>query len=99
MGIWEKLKKAAAGNLSTVNPEQPSAEAITDPMEGYTDLFASELIDEHTCTNCAENDGREYTSMADARADYPDGQYPEGGYEHCTSPNGCRGTLIFLRNG
>ncbi|MFJ5696165.1 hypothetical protein ACIP9X_20340 [Arthrobacter sp. NPDC093125] len=39
----------------------------------------------------------EYTSMAEAMEDYPAGEYPAGGYRHCESESGCRGTLMFLR--
>lgn len=70
--------------------EQPAVDE--DPMEGYSELFASELIDDQTCANCAGIDGHEYTSMAEARADYP-----AGGYNGCESESGCRGTLILMR--
>ena len=52
-----------------------------------------------TCENCAAHDGHDYTSMAEARADYPEGEYPAGGDRICTSDRGCRGTLMMMRQG
>lgn len=65
-------------------------------MQGYAEIYASELIDEKTCASCASNDGHDYASMAEARADYPAGEYPAGGYRHCENDAGCRGTLVLV---
>lgn len=93
MGLWDKLKQIK-GNRPGV-PEQAAEGADTsDPMEGYTEIIASEIVDEKTCGRCAGNDEHEYSSMAEARDDYPD-----GGYRHCESPSGCRGTLVLMRDG
>ncbi|MEO3940203.1 hypothetical protein V3C41_03885 [Paenarthrobacter nicotinovorans] len=56
------------------------------------EIYASELLDEHTCQKCAAIDGHEYETLAQARADYPDG----GGYKDCESGSGCRGSLISM---
>lgn len=112
MGIWAKGKQVKDGVSALVTEwtaqrnngqdgrelaSQPETDA--DPMEGYSEIFASELIDDETCANCAAIDGHEYTSMADAKADYPEGEYPAGGYKGCESESGCRGTLVFYREG
>ncbi|RKR29798.1 hypothetical protein [Arthrobacter oryzae] len=113
MGIWDRLKQVIDGvapKTSEWPPEQspePPAQAVpqgpaageSDPLQGYSEIWASELIDGDTCKNCASHDGHEYTSMADARADYPEGEYPASGYKHCTSDSGCRGTLMMIRSG
>jgi hypothetical protein len=110
VGIWAKAKEVKEGISALVaqwavqrnegpddhtRPEQPAVDE--DPVEGYSALFASELIDDQTCANCAAIDGHEYASMAEARADYPAGEYPAGGYKGCESESGCRGTLILMR--
>jgi hypothetical protein len=58
------------------------------------EIYASELLDEKTCQKCAEIDGHDYDSMAEAEADYP-----MGGYKHCESESGCRGTLVTVYRG
>lgn len=94
MGLWDRLKQIKASR-AYVTPEQVVEGADTsDPMEGCTEIYASEIIDENTCARCAGNDEHEYASMAEAREDYPD-----GGYRHCESPSGCRGTLVLMRDG
>lgn len=52
--------------------------------------YASELLDDHTCPECRAIDGRRYDRRRDASSDYEF----QGGYRHCTNPNGCRGTLV-----
>ena len=84
MGIWARLKQGKGGGREDV----PTPDAAREP----TEIYASELLDEHTCRKCAEIDGHEYQTMAQARADYPDG----GGYHGCESGTGCRGTLVFM---
>jgi hypothetical protein len=54
-----------------------------------THLYASELLDERTCTPCADVDGTEYNSMAEAFTDYPG-----GGFVGCDGDVNCRGTLV-----
>jgi hypothetical protein len=62
-------------------------------------IYASELLDRRTCKRgrgdiidrCAEVDGRQYASMASARADYPTATYV-----HCWGGYRCRGTLVYV---
>lgn len=54
-------------------------------------VFASELLDKATCAKCRAVDGKEYETMAEARADYPEGPYVD-----CLGGARCRGTLVFL---
>lgn len=112
VGLWAKAKEvkgSMSGLFGEQKPRQDDShgEAVqvaeagleADPMQGHSEIWASELIDDKTCAKCAENDGHEYTSVAEAREDYPAGEYPAGGYRHCESETGCRGTLVFLREG
>jgi hypothetical protein len=84
MGIWARIKKAKSGAHREVQ--------VIDPAPEPSEIWASELLDERTCQRCAEIDGHDYDTLAQARADYPDG----GGYKHCESESGCRGTLVFM---
>jgi hypothetical protein len=59
---------------------------------GATHAFASEILDGNTCGPCQEIDGKDYKTLTEARADYPQ----SGGYYACDGGARCRGTLIFL---
>lgn len=54
-------------------------------------IYASEILDRNTCDPCSMIDGTEYSSMAEARADYPNGTYRD-----CEGGSRCRGTLVFV---
>lgn len=54
-------------------------------------IYASELRDANTCGPCAEVDGREYSTLEEARRDYPAGRYRD-----CQGGARCRGTLVFV---
>lgn len=54
-------------------------------------IYSSELLDRNTCGPCSMVDGQEYDTLADARADYPTGQYRK-----CDGGDLCRGTLVFV---
>lgn len=56
-----------------------------------TDIYASELLDSNTCTNCVSKDGTHYQSMDDAEQDYP-----TGGYKECLGREKCRGLLVAV---
>lgn len=84
MGIWARLKNVRSGTRADVQATDPAPE----PLE----IYSSELLDEKTCLKCAEIDGHDYETLAEARADYPDG----GGYKDCESESGCRGTLVLM---
>lgn len=63
-------------------------------MEGAPDgtrYYASELNDTNTCTFCEHEDGSEFSSILDARRDYP-----AGGYVGCEGGNRCRGTVVAV---
>jgi hypothetical protein len=64
-----------------------AAAALPDPER----IYASELLDQATCGPCQQADGRQYTSEAEAAADYPD-----GGYRACSGGHRCRGTLVYV---
>lgn len=59
-------------------------------------LYALEILDKNTCTECAEIDGQEYFSMEQARKDYPG---IGGGYVRCLGRTRCRGTLVIVHSG
>lgn len=58
-------------------------------------LIASERLDQNTCSRCADVDGREYTTTADALADYG----ASGTYTGCLGGLRCRGMVIGLWKG
>lgn len=84
MGIWARLKQA--GNRAHTDVQ------ATDPAPEPLEIYASELLDENTCQKCAEIDGHDYATLEEARIDYSEG----GGYKHCESESGCRGTLVYM---
>lgn len=51
--------------------------------------FASEALDKNTCGPCREVDGKEFGSLKEAEA-----AYPNGGYIQCQGGDRCRGTMI-----
>lgn len=55
-------------------------------------IYASELLDSNTCSNCTAVDGREYgPNLSAAERDYP-----TGGYKECKGGPRCRGTLVAV---
>lgn len=52
-------------------------------------VFASEILDGNTCSNCAGVDGTEWPTLAEAEV-----SYPVGGFVECEAGLRCRGTLI-----
>lgn len=60
-------------------------------VEKPAQIYASELLDGDTCTNCTGVDAKEYASMAEAEADYP-----TGGFKACLGGPRCRGTLVAV---
>jgi hypothetical protein len=61
---------------------------------GQATYVASEIIDSGTCTPCDSIDNMEFTSLAEAQ-----GQYPNGGYLFCEGGMRCRGTLLAVWGG
>lgn len=55
------------------------------------DIFASELLDSHTCDPCQRVDGKQYQSIADLKKDYPFGIYVK-----CLGLWLCRGTPVYV---
>lgn len=60
-------------------------------VEKPSQIYASELLDGDTCTNCTAVDAREYKTIAEADADYP-----TGGFKDCLGGPRCRGTLVAV---
>lgn len=74
----------------SIHAAQGTGRADTAELIGPEDIFSSEILDTATCGPCATADGRDYDSLADARAEYP------GGYVRCDGGGRCRGTLAFI---
>jgi histone H3/H4 len=53
------------------------------------EVYASELLDANTCSECAGVDGTPYDTLSSAEQDYPG-----GGYKDCEGNERCRGTLV-----
>lgn len=66
---------------------QAAARALILPER----IYASELLDRNTCGPCSLVDGTEYTTLADATDDYPNGTFKD-----CEGGDQCRGTLVFV---
>lgn len=54
-------------------------------------IYASELLDDNTCTNCIAEDGTQFVSLDDAER-----FYPSGGFVECLGGSRCRGTLVAV---
>jgi hypothetical protein len=59
-------------------------------------LYALEILDKNTCTECRDIDGQEYASNEQARQDYPG---VGGGYVRCLGRTRCRGSLVYVHRG
>jgi hypothetical protein len=54
-------------------------------------IYASEILDSNTCTECIAEDGTQFISLDDA-----EGHYPSGGFVDCAGGSRCRGTLVAV---
>lgn len=68
-----------AGRMATMDAHPPKR------------VVASEILDSSTCDPCKKVDGREYATVAAAKADYP-----VMGYRACAGGMRCRGTAVPL---
>ena len=97
-------RKAAAAALEAVGEDgavdnaRQTLHTVTADARNETaeqmepeEIWASEILDGATCQNCRAVDGKEYATMAEARADYPNGPYTR-----CDGGARCRGTLVFM---
>jgi hypothetical protein len=64
--------------------------AMEDAPDGAR-FYASEVNDSNTCLPCDHEDGDGFTSIAEARRDYP-----AGGYVACEGGKRCRGTVVMV---
>lgn len=56
---------------------------------GPKEIYASELMDDNTCSPCAGEDGTEFATLAEAEQ-----SYPGGGFIDCLGADLCRGTVV-----
>lgn len=70
---------------------QAEAAAIAGQAGEPGSVYASELLDGHTCPPCFRIDGTAYDSRAAGDADYPGGIYA-----YCRGGPRCRGTLVYV---
>lgn len=56
-----------------------------------TEIFGTEIMDGNTCAACKAVDGKQYSTLEEALA-----AYPNGGYGECLGGLRCRGTLVFM---
>lgn len=72
-----------------VSQAQNSGRRAVLLQETPESVYASELLDKNTCSNCKSVDGREYDTVTAAEEDYP-----AGGFKDCSGGPKCRGTLV-----
>lgn len=53
--------------------------------------YATELLDDRTCSPCGAVDGKAFSSLADAET-----AYPSGGYVDCDGGGRCRGQIVAV---
>lgn len=91
-GLYRGFKGVQDSGRQTVHAAANRGRADAAQHSGATHAYASEILDGNTCGPCQEIDGKDYKTMTEARADYPQ----SGGYYACDGGARCRGTLIFL---
>jgi hypothetical protein len=91
-GLYRGFKGVQDTGRQSVHAAHNRGRVDAAQHSGATHAFASEILDENTCGPCQEIDGKDYKTMTEARADYPQ----SGGYYACEGGARCRGTLIFL---
>jgi hypothetical protein len=72
---------------AAMNSGRRATMAEGDPSQ----IYASEILDNNTCTNCIAEDGTQFVSLADAER-----FYPSGGFVDCLGGGRCRGTLVAV---
>lgn len=83
-----RIADQAQGALTSAQ-NAARAEATDAAPEPPARIVATEIMDANTCGPCSDIDGKEYASMAEAEADYPD-----SGYMNCDGFDRCRGFLF-----
>jgi hypothetical protein len=85
--------RAAVGNAMTA-AQNAGRHAVMDVAPPASSYVASEILDSRTCGPCKDIDGRTFTSLDSAVA-----EYPVMGYRECTGArygNACRGFIIAV---
>lgn len=70
---------------------QAEAEAIAQASSEPGSVYASELLDGHTCSPCRDIDGTQFENR-----EAGDAAYPAGYYALCRGGPRCRGTLVYV---
>jgi hypothetical protein len=83
-----RVRDQLGGAITTA---QNSGRKLTMRRNEAEELYASELLDTNTCSECRAEDGKEFDSVDAAEADYPG-----GGYMGCKGGDRCRGTLVAV---
>jgi hypothetical protein len=85
--LWAALQAAwNAGRMRVMEAAPASA--------GTAVYYATEYLDDNTCTTCVQEDGAQFESLAAARK-----AYTNGGYIGCLAGLRCRGTVIAVWGG
>jgi len=84
-GALDQARQAAHGAINTGRFD--TAEQL--PFES---AWSSEILDSSTCSNCRDEDQKEYATLDEVRAAYPNG----GGFRDCLGGSRCRGTAVFV---
>lgn len=86
--VKARVRDQLGGALSTA---QNAGRKLTMRRNEAEELYASELLDTSTCSECRAEDGKEFDSV-----DAAEGDYPGGGYMACKGGERCRGTLVAV---
>jgi hypothetical protein len=85
--------RAAVGNAMTA-AQNAGRHAVMEAAPPASSYVASEILDSRTCEPCKDIDGRTFTALDSAVA-----EYPVMGYRDCTGArygNACRGFIIAV---
>jgi hypothetical protein len=81
------VKQLGGATMQALNTGRREFMRANDPAS----VYASELLDTNTCTECVAADGTEYPSVEASEADYP-----IGGNINCEGGLLCRGTVVAV---
>lgn len=89
-GLSDRYLEDQLGGAMTAVQNETRMRVFAEPG-AVVSLYASELLDENTCSECADIDGKDIADFTEAAR-----LYPSGGYRDCLGGPRCRGTIVAV---
>lgn len=90
-GLSDSYLNDTLGGAMTQAQNTGRRAVMSEVGDDDTDYYASELLDQNTCSECAAEDGTQFASLSDSET-----FYPAGGYKDCLGGPRCRGTIVAV---